>query len=371
MAGFPVTRAAAVVAVAGLVLTVASNADARPGLPVHRAPRLAPAGAAWTARTVLPEGARVRGAAQVLSPARGADFALVPVGRAGTVFELRRISLASGAVRTGPRFGVGGLRLASGFLWVFGAVYSGPGDSRVRLVLHQVSVPGLRVVRSWTLRPARRLASLAEVSVAPGPGRTVWAGFRRTLWQIGVSAGRVLRRARVPAGFSVTDVATDPRRQRLYAAAAPRPGGGAVFEYRALSGRQLAAATGKPLIYSVSGASLTAVPGRVWASFRTGMAGETVLLRSQELSAVPVNRGVLSWFGHATTVYGGGSVWLASEDGVVACLGPLDGVVRARVRLPALRGSGQLLTVDAGRHVVYGVGRRGVVAITAPGACWG
>jgi hypothetical protein len=371
MTGFPVTRAAAVVALAGLAITVASGkADARPGPPVHL-PRLAPAGASWSARTVLPEGARVRGTAQVLSPARGADYALVPVNRAGTVFGLRRISLDGGAVRTGPRFSVSGLRLASGFLWVFGPVYSGPNSSRVRLVLHQLSVPGLRVVRSWTLLPDRRAVSVAQVSVAPGPGRTVWVGFRRTLWQIGTSGGGILRRARVPAGFSVTDVATDPQRQRLYAAAAPRRGGGAVFEYRAVSGRQLAAATGKPLIFALSGAWLTAVPGRVWASFRTGMAGETVLLRSRELSVVPVSGPVLGWFGYATTVYGGGSVWLATEDGVVSCLGPSGGEVRARATLPALRGSGQLLTVDPGRRLVYGVGRRGVVAISAPAACWG
>src|SRR5262249_52959440 len=162
-------------------------AGARPGPPIHRpAVRPAPAGAPWPTRTVLRESVKVRSAAQVLSLARGADFALVPVNRPETVFQLQKISLASGAVQSGPRCGVSGLRLASGSLWVYGPVFSGPHSSRVRLVLHQVSPSSLHVIRSWTLLPTRRLASLSNVAVAPGPGHTVWIGFRRTLRLVSV-----------------------------------------------------------------------------------------------------------------------------------------------------------------------------------------
>jgi hypothetical protein len=374
MTGFPLARAAAVVALASLAATAgppAATASTASGRPRPPAARLAPAGAPWPSRTVLRESARARSATQVLSPARGADFALVPVNRQATVFQLRRTSLATGAIRTGPRFSVSGLRLASGFLWVYGPVYSGPDSSRVRLVLHQVSVPALRVVRSWTLLPTRRLVSLAMVAVAPGPGRTVWVGFRRTLRLVSVTSGATLRRARVPAGFSITDVDTDPARQRLYAAAAPSRGGAAVFEYQARSGLQLAAATGQPLIFSLSGASLTAVPGRVWASFRTGMAGETVLLRQRELTVVPLHRPVFDWFMGATTLYGGGALWLATEAGVMACVRPQSGAVALRTTLPGLRDSGELVAVGRLRHVVYAIGRHGVIAIAPPLACWG
>src|SRR5262249_52478413 len=179
-----------------------------------------------------------------------------------TRFQLRRISLASGAVQAGPRFGVSGLRLASGFLWVYGPVYSGPHGSRARLLLYQVSVPALRVVRSWTLLPTRRLVSLAQVAVAAGPGPrpTVWVGFRRTLRLISASTGAVLRRARVPAGFSITDVATDPLRQRLYAAATPRLGGGAGFEDHARRGLPGGSAPGPPGELAGAGAPLPPVP---------------------------------------------------------------------------------------------------------------
>jgi hypothetical protein len=381
----PVTRGAAVLGVAGLAavasVTAALAAGARPGPPIHppvhhaagSGGRVAQASAPWRSRTVLRESLRVRFATQVISPERGADFALVPVNRPETRFQLRRISLASGAVQGGPRFGVSGLQLASGFLWVDGPVYSGPHSTRVRLVLHQVSPSSLRPIRSWTLLPTRRLASLSDVSVAPGPalrpGPTVWVGFRRTLRLVSVTSGATLRRARVPAGFSITDVATDPRRQLLYAAATPRLGGGAVFEYGARSGLQLASATGPPVEFAVAGSALTAVPGGVWSSFRTGMMGQTVLLRGLELSAVPLHSPIFEWAMFATTVYGD-SLWLARQDGVIGCIGPQTGGVRSRATLPTLRDSGRLLTVDADRHLVYAVGKNGVVAISAPPACW-
>jgi hypothetical protein len=256
---------------------------------------------------------------------------------------------------------------------VYGPLFSGPHGARVRLVLHQVNPSSLHLIRSWTLLPTRRLVSLSDVSVAPGPGqgprRTVWVGFRRTLRLVSVTTGATLRRARVPAGFSITDVATDPQRRLLYAAAAPRLGGGAVFEYQARSGLLRASITGKPVEFAVDGSDLTAVPGGVWSSFRTGMLGQTVLLRARELSAVPLHSPIFGWAMFASTVYGD-SLWLARQDGVIGCIGPQTGGVRARSTVPALIASGQLLTVDPGRRLVYALGRRGVVAISAPPACW-
>jgi hypothetical protein len=216
--------------------------------------------------------------------------------------------------------------------------------------------------------------SLADAAVAPGPdtgsGRTVWVGFRRTLRLVSVVSGKTLRRARVPAGFSITDVATDPARQYLYASAAPRPGGGAVFEFGARTGRLRASATGRPLKFAVDGSSLTAVPGRVWSSYRTGMMGQTILLRRSGLSVIPLNRPIFEWAMNATTVYGGGTLFLSTIDGVIGCLNPQSGATRARATLPALRVSGDLITVDARHRAVYGMGTAGLVRITPPGTCW-
>jgi len=72
----------------------------------------------------------------------------------------------------------------------------------------------------------------------------------------------------------------------------------------------------------------------------------------------------------ATTVYGGGALWLANMDAAIACIGPQSGAIRVQTTLPGLRDSGRLFTVDPGQHLVYAMGRRGVVAISAPPACW-
>jgi len=65
-----------------------------------------------------------------------------------------------------------------------------------------------------------------------------------------------------------------------------------------------------------------------------------------------------------------GALWLANMDAAIACIGPQSGAIRVQTTLPGLRDSGRLFTVDPGQHLVYAMGRRGVVAISAPPACW-
>jgi hypothetical protein len=185
-----------------------------------------------------------------------------------------------------------------------------------------------------------------------------------------MTSGATLRRVTLPAGFAVSGLATDPRRRHLYAGAESGSGRGGVFEYLAGTGAPVASGTSPPVEFAVSGPWLTAVPGAVWASFRTGMKGATVLLRQRDLATVPLHRPIFGWDMFATTVYGGGALWLATMDGVIGCIGPRSGAVRARAALRALRASGRLLRVDPDRHLVYGVGQRGVVAITPPLSCW-
>jgi hypothetical protein len=111
------------------------------------------------------------------------------------------------------------------------------------------------------------------------------------------------------------------------------------------------------------------------------MLGLTFLLRGPGLvaaplpgvnsSAAPPAGGIFHHAMGAVTVYGGGALWLASGSGVVACLSPQTGQVRARTGLPAMGPSDQLLAADPAAHVVYAVGRAGVIAITPPAGCWG
>jgi hypothetical protein len=229
----------------------------------------------------------------------------------------------------------------------------------------------LRTVRSWRLTPFQA-AGFRNVAVAAGPAGTAWVGFDRTLWRLRTSTGAVVARARLAAGLSVSDVAVNPAATRLYVSAAPKLGGAVLGEYAAASGRLLASARGKPLTYSVEGASLTAAPGGVWASFRTGMNGMTVLLRQRGLRVVPLpgGRGLYGWVMFNTTIYGGGSLFLGVQGGDVGCVAPATGHVRARGTLRTLADGNEMLAVSAARHEVYTFAGTAIMAVSAPAACW-
>jgi hypothetical protein len=298
----------------------------------------------------------------------GTDYSLVSTTNSlGSPYRLRRTDLATGSARTGPEFGVSGLGLAAGYLWISGNVP--PQSMSFHLVLYQVNPATLAVVRSWRLTPRRESAS-DIVKVAAGRGHTIWVGFQRTVLQIDTGTGATIDKIRLPAGMFLSDVAESRAHIRLYVAAAGIKSGGAdVFEYAATGGRLLAS-TGHHPLPSAGGAELTAVPGGVWASFRTGMLGQTVLLRRGDLSGAPLSGGIYGWPMNATTLYGGGALWLINGNNAVGCIAPNTGVVRHQRTLAQLGGNGELLAVNAVSHVIYALGTRGVIAITPPRGCW-
>jgi hypothetical protein len=177
--------------------------------------------------------------------------------------------------------------------------------------------------------------------------------------------------ARVRSGLSVTDVAVDPAGKHLYVAAAPRQGGAVVSEFAAGSGRLLVSASGRPLTFSIAGAFLTAVPAGAWASFRTGMLGETVLLRQRSLHAVTVadHLGLFNWAMDNSTAYGGGALWLAVDGGRAGCADPATGKVRSHSKFTALASGGQFLSVDPPQRRLLAFAGSAIVAITAPPRC--
>jgi hypothetical protein len=138
-----------------------------------------------------------------------------------------------------------------------------------------------------------------------GTAHTGTASWRvHTVLRISVSTGATIGRIRLPRGTFFSDVAAIAAHRRLYIAAAGVKSGGAdVREYTAGSGR-LIASTGRHPPPSAGGANLTAVPGGVWASFRTGMLGQTVLLRRNGLTSVPLSGSIFGWPMNASTVYG-------------------------------------------------------------------
>ncbi len=335
----------------------------------------------WPERTVVREDQHELTADQVVDPAADALYALVPrrIASVRDPYALFRTELANGSVRKGPAFADAGIALASGYLWVFSA----PGQSASRsapAVVREVSPRTLAVVRSVALPPP---GPVSAVSVATGPGDSVWIGDASVAWRVSAVTGAVLTRVTVPARFAVRDVAVDPAGRHLYVSAfdlRPQGGPGAVFEYAARSGRLLASAMYGPVTFALSGAALTATPPGVWASYRTGMLGSTILLRRRGLVTVlPPGYGkspggpgsVYVWPMGATTVYGGGSFWVANEAGVMACASPRTGMVRARMqtRQASLAGN-DLLAVDQSAHLAYGLGQDGLIAISPPARCW-
>ena len=371
MAITPNGKSAAVTAPAA---SAAAKAAAAPG---------AAAGAAssahrsrWQVRTVLRESAGEQIVTQVVDPRAGADYALVPrlatpTGPVGP-YRLQRTDLATGAVRNGPEFTVTSLTLADGYLWVSGDAPAGRNHSR--LLVYQVNPATLAVFRSRQLR--RKVLDGAIVTVTAGPRHTIWVGFLGRMLRIDTRTGATMAMITLPRGAFDGGAAVDLAGRYLYVAAQGGPAyGGDVFEYGAGSGRLLASNSHHPLQGPCDGcAALTAVPGGVWASLRTGTEGHSVLFSQRGLRSVPLSGSIFGWdmAPAATTVYGGGALWLATGGaGAIGCIAPNTGVIRHQTTLTQLKDtSGELLAVNASAHEIYARGTHGVIAITPPRSCW-
>jgi len=252
--------------------------------------------ARWPESGILREDATVSDASQVLDPAAGVLFALVPATLASGdgPYALQAIDLRTGRVRHGTSYPVPGLALASGHLWVYGST-------------------------------------------------------------------------------------------RL------RPGGIAVLVYSAGHGTLLARSDRVPLTWSVGWAELTAVPGGVWVWFRTGMLGVSALLSARSLSVVATAAAVAtsaanspvtghgtiySWASGSASAYGGGTLWVATAGGLLACVNPANGTVRAQEVVKSQPAQPVItLAADPPAHQLAAVigtpgGHAGVVSITPPRLCW-
>lgn len=331
----------------------------------------------WHVRTVLRESAGEQIVTQVVDPRAGVGYALVPrlatpTGPVGP-YRLQRTDLATGAVRTGPEFTVTSLTLADGYLWVSGDAPA--GRNRASLLVDQVNPATLAVTRSRQLR--RKVLYGAIVTVTAGPGHTIWVGFLGRMLRIDTRTGATMAAITLPRGAFDGGAAVDLAGRYLYVAAQGGPAyGGDVFEYGAGSGRLLASNSHHPLQGPCDGcAALTAVPGGVWASLRTGTEGHSVLFSQRGLGSVPLSGSIFGWdmAQAATTVYGGGALWLATGGvaGAIGCIAPNTGVIRRQTTLAQLKDtSGELLAVNASAHEIYALGTHGVIAITPPRSCW-
>jgi hypothetical protein len=330
-------------------------------------------------------------ASQVLDLPAGVLYALVPttVAAPSARYVLEAIDLRTGRIRRGQSYRVGyGLTLASGSLWLLG---SGPGGHPT---LDEASPDTLATVRSVPLPGTSTL----DWVVAAGPPGSVWAGGGRTLLRVSVTTGAVLARALLPAGLDVSALAAGPGGEDLYAAAArgaPR-WGAVVLEYSAGTGGLLAQSDGATLKWSANGAWLTAVPGGVWVWFRTGMMGQSGLLSARSLAVVggfptafnPADSPatgigtVYDWTMGSNSAYGGGALWVTTISGLLACVNPVTGQVRAQeaatsgqalgvYAIAADRAARQVMAVISTTSNTTGVMTVTLATITPPRECWG
>lgn len=361
------------------------TATARPSAcpPARAVRRREPA--PWPSRTVLRESTVAAIAAQVVDPAAEAVFLLVSKTNTPVrgPWVLCRISLATGAARRGQTFRAGDLAMASGYLWAYSAGAGGAAGAGRQPVVSQISPVTLARIRSIPL-PGVPASFGLPMAVTAGPKGSVWIGYYRTMLRVDTATGRPLARITLPAGLALGNDAVAAHGTALYAAGTPvaRDGGmtGLVMlEYDARSGRRLARVSGGLLRDSVAGAALTAVPGGVWASFRTGMMGLTIHLGARGLPMItpPGPRivrspasGVFHWPMYATTSYGGGALWVGTETAIVACLDPRTGAIRASEHLPGSQSVYEFQGIDPAAHTIFAFGYGALLRITPPRRCW-
>lgn len=336
--------------------------------------------ASWPEHELVAEGEALSLASQVYDPATGMLYALVPrtSPTASGPHVLEAIDVRTGATRRGGTYQATGLALADGELWV----YSSTG---ARPQVAEVGLGSLTTVR-YDMVPSGAGPFGSAAPVVAGPAGSVWIGTSRALLRVSVRSGAVLARVALPAGLGLSGIAADPAGGDLYVSAAHEAGGGAfegavVLEYAAGTGALLATADGAPISDSVAGAELTGVPGGVWVSFRTGMLGVSVLLSSRRLAVVAAGdpaspaTSVYHWAMSSQSVYGGGTLWVATVTGLVACVNPATGkVMAAETVTSATARPGSLLLADPATRELTGVVMSGtggaLVSVSPPSRCW-
>jgi hypothetical protein len=404
--GFALVAAFAVLALSAFTAATAATASTAAGaaIPeqarscvVHGAPSpVAPTGAVgngapgpWPSMVLVK-----RAGVQVLDPATRTAYGLVSESRDSEgPDQLLAFPLGGGAVRQGPTFGLAGgysdtLTLAEGSLWVGSS--AGKGDGRLGPQLCQVDPRTLHLVRQLRL-PAPRPGDAAGLPalVSAGPRGTVWVGYGSTLVHVEIRDGTVLATESVPSG-AIVSLATDPARRTLYVSVSyPTIDGqkvDAAIEERAAGSGQVLATTSasSPVTESVAGGILTALPDGVATSFRTGMDGETELLGALGLTPIippgsgSASRGideppgdVFSWPMAASTLYGSGSLFIENEWGVLACVDPATGAVRASEQ--DREDNGQILellgTENRSHQLLASTMGDEILAITTPNSC--
>jgi hypothetical protein len=211
----------------------------------------------------------------------------------------------------------------------------------------------------------------------------IWLPTAKGAQLVSVTSGAVLRTLNLRAG--VSDVAASPDGSLVYVSldglAGQSSGGTVIEEIDASSGRVLA----QQEVETTGWAALTPVPGAVWASYRTGMAGSANLYLARGLALVagpsvgqfsPVPRYGSDQIQGFSVSYLGGALWLQSGSGA-SCSSPSTGRLRAGVVFAGNEKTGSdgwapFATWDGLVYAVAGIfsaPSNGIVVVRPPAAC--
>jgi hypothetical protein len=334
----------------------------------------------WPERVILQSTA-----VEAIDPATGHGFALSPPPGTsqGGPYRLQRINLADRSVSEGPSFPLAYYVVdVDGYLWVSGTT---DNSSKVTVgpMLFQVDPRTLAIIRGITVGGP---GSDCNPSVAPGAGTTVWIGCGQKLFELNAATGTTVRTVPLPAGVTVGSLATDPSLTHLYVSVSDPSLGPTIEEFDAATA---ALATSTRVGSALTSPDISAGPSGVWASFRVGMSGATVLLGQRDLTRIAPSQaetaaepdGIFGWMMGAETFYSANTLWITSDGwpgdlpggasgGVLACLDPATGVVRAREASSSLVAFTPLAT-DTVHGLLYLLAQDNeLIAVTPPRACW-
>jgi hypothetical protein len=323
-------------------------------IPRHVTSPAKPPSRAWPMRTVATTGvATDAGRMQDIAPTADGVYWLANDYNADPSLSPTapyRYVPASGRVTRGPStmgtVGSPAITVTGGWVWMI----VGVGDD---IVVEQFDTSTLDL-HSRQYLPVKN--NLYGPGVEPVLTATIngplWIAGGEDLWALNPSTGAV--ETEFDTGNLITSMSTDPTGNLLYTGAEGTESEPVVTEYSAQTGSEMKRAYPGGIV----AAYVAATYGGVWASFRTGMAGEAIELSSDGLSQIappPVTRGATfdtyDQIGGVGASISEGTLWVSSSTtsatGTLTCADPATGTVRASESVQAGEGdfiaSGSLL----------------------------
>jgi hypothetical protein len=273
-------------------------------------------------------------------------------------FTVFGYDLGTGHLTKGPTLAyVDGMTVAAGSLWAVAASVAGsPGH------LYRIDPAGLSVERTWALTAPSVLPGAAvgaEVSAAPGG--LVWAAAGKDLYAVNPATAQIARQRTL--GGDITSLSSSPTGQFVYLALQSATVPLSVVEVDTTTATPIRK---RSFPNAIAGGTVTAAPGGVWVTYRTGMLGQGVRLDANALqTTAPESLPYGSVYDQSMGVSISISdqiAWVASATSG-ACADPPTPAVRASTDI-------QIGSPVAANHTLYATTPTGLAIIGPPRSCF-